>query len=405
MLKQTLNVEKIRKDFPIFESGQLTYLDNSATSQKPKQVLDAMNRFYTEYNSNVHRGVYRISEQATQAYEEAHKKVAEFIGAEFEEIIFTKGTTESLNLLAYSLGRTLRQGDEIVLSQMEHHSNLVPWQQLAKQKGLVLKFIRITSDFRLDIDHAREIITPKTKIVSVTHMSNVLGTINPVKELAALAHRNGALFIVDGAQSVPHLPVNVKEMDCDSLAFSGHKMLGPTGIGVLYGRKKLLQKMEPFLYGGDMISEVRFEYSTWNELPWKFEAGTPNIAEGVGLGECVDYLRSIGMECIRECEEELTAYALNTLSKIKGVKIYGPKDTVERGSAISFNVEGIHPHDVATILDRYGIAVRGGHHCAMPLMQLLGITGSVRASFSFYNTTEEIDRLAVAIRKAQEVFR
>ena len=405
MLKQTLNVEKIRKDFPIFESGQLTYLDNSATSQKPKQVLDAMNRFYTEYNSNVHRGVYRISEQATQAYEEAHKKVAEFIGAEFEEIIFTKGTTESLNLLAYSLGRTLRQGDEIVLSQMEHHSNLVPWQQLAKQKGLVLKFIRITSDFRLDIDHAREIITPKTKIVSVTHMSNVLGTINPVKELAALAHRNGALFIVDGAQSVPHLPVNVKEMDCDFLAFSGHKMLGPTGIGVLYGRKKLLQKMEPFLYGGDMISEVRFEYSTWNELPWKFEAGTPNIAEGVGLGECVDYLRSIGMECIRECEEELTAYALNTLSKIKGVKIYGPKDTVERGSAISFNVEGIHPHDVATILDRYGIAVRGGHHCAMPLMQLLGITGSVRASFSFYNTTEEIDRLAVAIRKAQEVFR
>ncbi|MBI4016083.1 MAG: cysteine desulfurase [Candidatus Aenigmarchaeota archaeon] len=409
LIKQTLDTKKIREDFPIFKqlthNKPLIYLDNGATSQKPVQVIDAMNRFYNEYNSNVHRGVYKISELATHAYEEAHRKTADFIKAEFEEVIFTKGTTESLNLLAYTLGRTLKQGDEIVLSQMEHHSNLVPWQQLAKQKGLALKFIRITKDYKLDMAHAREIITPKTKIVSIVHVSNVLGTINPVKELAALAHKNGALFVIDGAQSIQHLPINVKELDCDFFAFSGHKMLGPTGIGVLYGKRHLLEHMEPFLYGGDMISEVQFEHSTWNELPWKFEAGTPNITEAIGLAAAIDYLKEINMEHIKEYEEELTTYALETLSNIKGVRVYGPTEAGDRGSVIAFNVEGIHPHDVSTILDREGIAVRGGHHCAMPLMNLLGVTGTVRASFSFYNTTEEIDKLAQAIKKAQEVFK
>ncbi len=404
MIRQTINARKIREDFPIFKS-RLIYLDNGATSQKPLKVLNAMNRFYNKYNANVHRGIYKISAQATHAYEEAHRKVAEFIGAGFEEVIFTKGATESINLLAYSLGRELKAGDEIVLSQMEHHSNLVPWQQFAKQKKLVLKFIRITPEHRLDMQHAKELITKKTRIVSITHMSNVLGTINPVKKLAELAHKNSALFVVDGAQSIPHMPIDVKEIDCDFFVFSGHKMLGPTGIGVLYGRKHLLEKMEPFQYGGDMISEVGFEDSKWNELPWKFEAGTPNIAGGIGLGAAVDYLKSVGMKNIREYEEKLTAYALKTLSEIKGVKIYGPTNTTDRGSVISFTVEGIHPHDVATILDRYEIAVRGGHHCAMPLMNLLGITGTIRASLSFYNTKEEIDALAAGIKKAQEVFR
>src|SRR3989338_198263 len=322
------DVESIRKDFPILQrkvhNKPLVYLDNAATSQKPKQVIDAIVNYYNSYNANIHRGIHKLSEEATLEYEKAHEKVAEFIGADgMEEIIFTKNTTETLNLLAYSLTLSLKKGDEIVLTQMEHHSNIVPWQQLAKQRGLAVKYIKINEEGALDAKSISESITKKTRIVSATHASNVLGTINPVREIAKIAHENNALMVVDGAQSVPHMKVDVKDLNCDFLAFSGHKMLGPTGIGVLYGRKELLQKMEPFLYGGDMISEVRFEYSTWNELPWKFEAGTPNIAEGVGLGECVDYLRSIGMECIRECEEELTAYALNTLSKIKGVKIYG----------------------------------------------------------------------------------
>ena len=409
LTKQTLHVEKIREDFPILKqrvhNKPLIYLDNSATSQKPKAVIDAITQYYQEYNSNIHRGVHKLSEQATLKYEEAHRKVAAFIGASFEEIIFTKGTTEGINLLAYSLSHTLKTGDEIVLSQMEHHSNIVPWQQLAKQKGLLLRFIPITKEMRLDMDAAKKLITPRTKIVSVMHMSNVLGTINPVHELAALAHRQGALFIIDGAQSIPHMPINIKEINCDFFVCSGHKMLGPTGSGFLYGKKHLLESMQPFLYGGDMISEVRFEDSTWNELPWKFEAGTPPIAEGIALGTAIDYLTALGMQNIKEYEEQLTTYALDALKNITGIRIHGPQDTNNRGSVISFTVDGIHPHDIATLLDREGIAVRGGHHCAMPLMTILGITGSVRASLAFYNTPEEIDTLVLAIKKAQKIFK
>ncbi|MBI4148049.1 cysteine desulfurase [Candidatus Woesearchaeota archaeon] len=406
IFQQTLHVEQLKSDFPILaqqvHGKPLVYLDNGATTQKPRRVIEAMNTYYHEYNANVHRGLYNLSAQATHAYEESHRKVAEFIGASFEEVIFTKGTTESLNLLAYSLGNTLQPGDEIVLTQLEHHSNIVPWQQLAKRKGLVLKYIKLTPDFHIDLAHAREIVTPRTKIVSVAHASNVLGTIAPVKELARIAHDNGALFIVDGAQSVPHMPINVREIDCDFFAFSGHKMYGPTGIGVLYGKRHLLERMDPFLFGGDMIREVHFTHSTWNDLPWKFEAGTPNIAEAVGLAAAIDYLTGVGMRHVQEYEADLTAYAHQKLSSLKGITVLGPKGA--RGSVLSFTIDGIHPHDASTLLDREGIAVRGGHHCAMPLMGLLGITGTVRASLSFYNTHEDIDKLAAAIIKAQEVF-
>ena len=407
-IKQVIDVEKIREDFPILKqtvnNKLLAYLDNSATSQKPQAVIDSITQYYKEYNSNVHRSIHKLSELATLKYEEAHKKIAEFIGASFEEIIFTRGTTEGLNLLAYSLSHQLKTGDEIVLTQMEHHSNIVPWQQIAKQKGLVLRFIPINDDMRLDIAAAKKIITSKTKIVSITHMSNVFGTINPVTELAEIAHKNSALFIVDGAQSIPHMPINVKSLNCDFFVCSGHKMFGPTGIGFLYGKKHLLEAMNPFLYGGDMIAEVSFENSTWNELPWKFEAGTPNIAGAIGLGIAVDYINNIGINNIMEYEKQLTAYAINKLKKIKGIHIYGPQDSNERGSVISFTIDGIHPHDIATLLDREGIAIRGGHHCAMPLMSLLGISGTARISLAFYNTFNEIDTLIVGIKKAQEVF-
>ncbi len=410
MQTQLLNPESIRRDFPILKTKvnnkNLIYFDNSATSLTPSIVLEAMNKYYNEYNSNVHRGVYTISQRATEEYELAHKKVADFINAEFKEIIFTKGTTESINLLAYSLTKTLKKGDEIVLTEMEHHSNLVPWQQLAKQKNLTLKFIKINKGSELDIDNAKKIITEKTKIVSVTHMSNVLGTINNVKELAKIAHKNKAIFIVDAAQSAPHLSIDVKEIDCDFLVFSGHKMLGPTGIGVLYGKKELLENLEPFLYGGDMISEVTFQDSIWNELPWKFEAGTPNIAEAIGLASAIDYLKKIDLIKIREYEEYLTEYLLNKLNKIENVIIYGPKEIENRGSVVSFNIKGIHSHDVSAILDREGIAMRGGHMCAMPLVNNVLKENSVcRVSLYSYNTTEEIDKLILAIKKVKEVFK
>lgn len=408
MLKQTLNVERVRQDFPILQqkvhNKPLVYLDNAATSQKPAGVINAITHYYTTINANIHRGVHKLSEQATIAYEQAHQKVAEFINAQPEEIIFTRGTTESINLLAYTLGKQLKQGDEIVLSIMEHHSNLVPWQQFAKEKGIVLKFIRLTRDYRLDINHARELITPKTRIVAITHVSNALGTINPVKEIARIAHEQGALFIIDGAQAIPHLPVNVKELDCDFYAFSAHKMYGPTGIGVLYGKRRHLEKLPPFQYGGDMIKEVTQTDSTWNDLPCKFEAGTPAIAEAIGLSAAVDYINNIGREHIIDYEEQLTQYAIEQLSTIKGLTIIGPKDTHDRSSAVSFVVEGIHAHDIATILDKHGIAIRGGHHCAMPLMKFLGITGTARASFAFYNTMQEVDQMIIAIKKAQEIF-
>ncbi|MBI2669161.1 cysteine desulfurase [Candidatus Woesearchaeota archaeon] len=404
-------------DFPILQQKvygkRLIYLDNSATTQKPKPVLQAMNDYYEKHNANVHRAVHVLSQRATTLYEQAHEVVAKFIGAEAEEVIFTSGTTASLNLLAYSLCTDLEKGDEIILTEMEHHSNLVPWQQIAKEKNLVLKFIPLTKDYCLDLRQAKKMITTKTKIVSVTQMSNVLGTINPVPELVKLAHDVGAIFVVDAAQSVPHQSIDVKKLDCDFLAFSGHKMCGPTGMGVLYGKKHLLQKMKPFHYGGGMIREVRWDDSSWNDLPGKFEAGTPNIAGAVGLMEAIRYLEKVGMDNIEDHEHTLTAYALKKLSGISGLQIIGPasnpptslkQPTLLRGPVISFVIEGIHPHDLGEVLDKEGIAVRGGHHCAMPLMAKLGIAGTTRASFYFYNTDDDVDALVKAVKKAQELF-
>ncbi len=408
--KQTLNIGKIKKDFAILQTDvngkPLIYLDNGATSLTPDVVINAMNKYYKEYNANVHRGTYFASEKATREYEFARKKIAQFINAKTREIIFTKGTTESLNLLAYSLSADLKKGDEIVLSQMEHHSNLVPWQQLAKQKGFVVTYIEVSDEGRLNMAHARKIITDKTKIVSVAHVSNVLGTINDMHEIAKIAHNKGALFVIDGAQAVPHLPVDVKDIDCDFYCFSGHKMMGPTGIGVLYGKEELLEKMRPFLYGGDMISEVSFTDSSWNELPWKFEAGTPNIAGAIGIGAAVDYLTNIGMENVEAYERELLSYALEKLKHIKGVILYGPKEAKDRSGVISFTLKGVHSHDVSAILDREGIAIRGGHLCAMPLVkEVLGVHDVCRASFSFYNTTKDVDVLVQGIEKVKGLFK
>ena len=406
--KLLLDVEKIRKDFPILNvkvhGKPLIYLDNAATTQKPKTVINAVTDYYENYNANIHRSIHKLGEEATAAYEEAHSKVANFINAGFEEIIFTKGTTEGLNLLAYSLTNDLKAGDEIVISQMEHHSNFVPWQQLALRKKLKLKFIEIDENGLLKEDSINENITDKTKIVSLTHVSNVLGTVNDVKEIGKIAHENDALFIVDAAQSVPHIPVDVKKIDCDFLAFSGHKMLGPTGIGGLYGKKELLQGMEPFLYGGEMIKEVTFEQTKFNDLPWKFEAGTMNIAQGIGLGVAIDYLNKIGMKNIENYENGLVSYAMKRLSEIKEIEIYGP-DADKRSGLVAFNVKDVHAHDTATILDGDGIAVRAGHHCAMPLASVLGVAASARASFYLYNTKEEIDKLAEGINKVIKVFK
>ena len=406
MKSQILDSELIRKDFPILQrkvhNKPLIYFDNAATSQKPKQVIDAMDSYYKNYNANIHRSIHQLGEEATEKYEEAHEKVAEFINADsYQNIVFTKNTTESLNLLAYSLTARLKKGDEIAISEMEHHSNLVPWQQLAKQRDLKLKFIKITKEGLLEPKSINENITKKTKIVSLTHVSNVLGTINPIKDIAKIAHENGALMVVDGAQSAPHMPVDVKELDADFYAFSGHKMLGPTGIGILYGKKELLQSMQPFLYGGEMIREVKFENTSFNELPWKFEAGTMNIAEGIGMGAAVDYLTSIGMEQIQKRDKELVGYAMEKLEKIDWIAVYGPK---ERGAVISFNVKGVHAHDVAQILDSEGIAIRAGHHCCMPLMSILKVAATARASFYLYNTEEEVDVFIKALDKVKKMF-
>ncbi len=401
-----LNTEKIRKDFPILSrkirGKRLIYFDNAATSQKPNQVIDAMDDYYKEHNANIHRSIHTLGEEATELYEKAHEKAAEFINADsYQNIVFTKNTTESLNLLAYSLTAKLKKGDEIVISQMEHHSNFVPWQQLAKQRGLKLKFIKINEGGKLDEKSVNENITRKTKIVSVMHVSNVLGTINDVKKISKIAHENNALMAVDGAQSAPHMPVDVKKIDADFYAFSGHKMLGPTGIGVLYGKRELLEDMQPFLYGGEMIREVRFEDTKFNELPWKFEAGTMNIAEAVGLDAAIDYLKGIGMEAIQQKDKELVDYAFKRLKEDKDVTVYGQEG---RGAVISFNVKGVHAHDVSQILDSEGIAIRAGHHCCMPLMSVLKVPATARASFYFYNTKEEVDKFVKALDKVKKVF-
>ncbi len=409
MQEQELDVEQIRRDFPILmrkiRGKRLAYLDNAATTQKPSKVIEAIAEYYRRYNANIHRGAYLLSEEATAAYEEAHAKVARFIGAEeTASIIFTRNCTEAINLVAYSWGRTfLKPGDRIVLTQMEHHSNLVPWLQLAKEKGIEIAYWPIEKDGTLDLGRLDSLLGDKTRLVSVTHVSNVLGTINPVREIAERAHQAGAAILIDAAQSVPHFAVNVQELNCDFLAFSGHKMLGPTGIGVLYAKTKWLEKMPPFLSGGDMISDVTFEEARWNELPWKFEAGTPNIAGGIGLAAAIDYLSAIGMEAVWRHEQQLVEYTLARLKEMEDIRIFGPLSM--RGGVISFELKGIHPHDLATFMDMEGVAIRAGHHCAQPLMSILGVPATARVSFYLYNNKEDVDQFIQALNKAKEYFK
>lgn len=397
----------IRRQFPIFEQEinghPLVYLDSAATSHKPEAVIDKVVKYYREQNSNVHRGVHTLGNYATEEYEQARKKVRRFIHAKSsKQIIFTRGTTTSINIIAHSYGRSVcSEGDEIVITPMEHHSNLIPWQQLANTTGATLKYIDLHADGTLNMDDAQLKITANTKIVSVTHVSNVLGTINPIKQLAQIAHEQGAVLVVDGAQSVPHMKVDVEDLDCDFYAFSGHKMCAPTGIGVLYGRKSLLEQMEPVEFGGEMIDTVELYESTWKELPYKFEGGTPIIAGAIGLGAAIDYLENIGFEHIQQHEQDLVDYAFNRLNEMQGVEIYGPR---KRGGLITFNLEDVHSHDVATVLDARGIAVRAGHHCAQPLMKWLGVTATARASFYIYNTLQDVDHLVDGLVQAKEFF-
>ncbi|MEM2799842.1 MAG: cysteine desulfurase [Candidatus Caldarchaeum sp.] len=398
---------KVREDFPIFRQGKpLVYLDSTATSQKPRQVIEAVERFYMSQNANVHRGVYGLSVEATEEYEKARRKVAEFINARSpREIVFVRNTTEALNLVAYSLGlNKLAPKSKIVLTMMEHHSNIVPWQLVARLKAHKLDYIPFTSDGYLDLSKIEETLDG-AGVFSFVHASNVLGTINDAKYLTKLAHQHGAVAVVDAAQSVPHMPVDVQDIDCDFMAFSGHKMLGPTGIGVLYGRRELLEEMEPFMGGGEMIKEVYLDRSVWNEVPWKFEAGTPNIAGAVGLGAAVDYLRNIGLDKVRGYEHILIAKTLELLSELRHVKIYGPENPRHRCGLVSFNLGDIHPHDLATYLDQFGICVRAGHHCAMPIHTRLGVTATTRASFYIYNTPEDVEALVEALKKAARFFK
>jgi cysteine desulfurase/selenocysteine lyase len=404
-----LNVETIRKDFPILarpiDDKRLVYLDNAATSQKPNQVIDCITNYYTTMNANVHRGIHTLSERATHAYESVRVQLKSFIDApEAREIIYTANTTASINLVAHSWGRMhVLPGDEIVLTPMEHHSNLVPWQMLAAEREAKLVFLEMTGDGHIDLKSAERLITDRTRIVAVTLMSNVLGTINPVAQLAKIAHAKGAVILVDGAQAVPHFPVSVKELDCDFLAFSLHKMLGPTGVGILWGKAEILESMPPFLGGGDMISSVSRERSTWNELPWKFEAGTPNIADVIASGEAIKYLSKLGMQNVREHEIELSKYALKKFDQVGDITLYGPRDASKRGGVFSFNLKAIHPHDLGQILSDQGIAIRAGHHCCQPLMKDLNVTGTARASFYIYNSKEEIDLLFDSLKEAEKV--
>ena len=409
MSAAALDVQAIRADFPILSrevrGKPLVYLDNAATTQKPRQVIAALTDYYSNTNANIHRGLHTLAEEATAAYELTRRKTADFIGAAHaQEIVFTRNTTESLNLLAYTLGARLRRDDEIVLSALEHHSNLVPWQLLAQRSGARLRFIELTDDGELDIDQARSLFNPRTRIVSVAHMSNVLGTIAPVAELAAMARAVDATVILDAAQSAPHMPVDVGALGVDFAAFSAHKMLGPTGVGVLWGRRELLADLDPFLGGGEMISVVNREESTWAPLPHKFEAGTPNIADVIAFSAALDYLSGVGMQAVREHDHALTAYAMERLSGIEGLEIYGPPDAERRGAVVAFNYADIHSHDIATILDGGGIAVRAGHHCAQPLMRALEVPATARASFYLYNQESEIDALVDGLREAGSRF-
>jgi len=405
---QNFDVAEIRKDFPILKQKvhgkPLVYFDNGATSQKPQQVIDALSRYYSAENSNIHRGVHDLSERATAAYETAREKIRAFINAPTDkEIIFVRGTTEAINLVAQSYGRSfLKTGDEIIVSAMEHHSNIVPWQILCEQVGAYLRVIPINHDGEILMDEYRRLLNERTKLVSVTHVSNALGTVVPVKEIVALAHQRGVPVLLDGAQAVPHLKVDVQDLGCDFYAFSGHKVFGPTGVGVLYGRAEMLEKMPPYQSGGDMISLVTFEKTHYNVLPYKFEAGTPNIAGGIGLGAALDYLDGLDWQQVEAHERQLLSYATDRLSKIDAVRIIGTAE--EKAGVVSFVIDHVHAHDVGTILDQEGVAIRAGHHCAMPVMQRFGVPATARASFAFYNTTAEIDVMVQAIHRVLKVF-
>ncbi|MCO4849397.1 cysteine desulfurase SufS [Bacillus vallismortis] len=402
-----MNITDIREQFPILHQQvnghDLVYLDSAATSQKPRAVIETLDKYYNQYNSNVHRGVHTLGTRATDGYEGAREKVRKFINAKsMAEIIFTKGTTTSLNMVALSYARAnLKPGDEVVITYMEHHANIIPWQQAVKATGATLKYIPLQEDGTISVEDVRKTVTSNTKIVAVSHVSNVLGTINPIKDMAKVAHDNGAIIVVDGAQSTPHMKIDVQDLDCDFFALSSHKMCGPTGIGVLYGKKALLENMEPAEFGGEMIDFVGLYESTWKELPWKFEAGTPIIAGAIGLGAAIDFLEEIGLDEISHHEHKLAAYALERFRQLDGVTVYGPE---ERAGLVTFNLDDVHPHDVATVLDAEGIAVRAGHHCAQPLMKWLDVTATARASFYLYNTEEEIDKLAEALQKTKEYF-
>ncbi len=410
-LKTPLDVQAIRADFPVLDQEvrpgvPLVYLDSAATSQKPLSVIEAMSDYYLRYNANVHRGIHKLSEEATAAYEDARKRIARFINASSpREVIYTRNTTESINLVAQSWGRAnLKAGDAILSTTLEHHSNIVPWQLLADQIGVEVRWVPITDDGRLDMDAFHRMLDERVKLVTFAHVSNVLGTIQPVRALTDAAHAVGALVHVDGAQSVPHMPVDVQALDVDFYSFSAHKMIGPTGIGILYGRRDILEAMPPFLGGGDMILRVELDGSRWNELPYKFEAGTPSIAEAIGFGAAVDYLERVGMQAIHAHETAITAYALERLAEVPGVRVLGPQDAHEKGGVAAMVIDGIHPHDIAQVLDYEGIAVRAGHHCAMPVHQRYNIPASTRASFYLYNTFEEIDRLIGALYRVKEMF-
>ena len=411
----SVDLSKYKKDFPIFArkvrgGNPLIYLDSGATSQKPESVISAEANFYRTINAAVHRGAHLLAEEASEAYESARANVAKFIGANTDEVVFTKSATESLNMIAYSLGNPgstphISAGDEIVVSEMEHHANLIPWQQLAKRTGAKLTWFSITKDGRLDLSDISSVITKKTKIVAITHQSNVFGTIVPLAEITKAAHAVGALFVLDACQSAPHFAIDVKKLDVDFLAFSGHKTLGPTGVGVLWGKAEVLEKLEPALFGGSMVDSVTMEGATWASAPRKFEAGVPNMAQAVGLSAAIDYLNIVGMDKIFEHEQELTQQLLTGLSKISGVNVVGPLDMKDRGGVISFTVDGVHPHDVGQVLDQYGIAVRTGHHCAWPLMKKLNLVGTTRASFHLYNDSDDINALLEAIEKVKSYFK
>ena len=395
----------VRADFPVLDRG-FAYLDSANTSQKPRQVIEAIDSYYRNSNANIHRAVYALAQEATDLYEGARERVARFAGSETATTIFTRNATEAINLVAYAWGREhVGEGDEVLLTQMEHHSNIVPWQILCAERGARLRYLQVSEDGLISLDELDEVLAEgRVKLVSVVHVSNVLGTINPVAEIAARARAAGAVSVIDGSQAMPQLPVDVSEIGADFYVWTGHKALGPTGIGVLHGRRELLESMRPFLGGGDMIASVGFESSTWNELPWKFEAGTSPIAQGAGLGAAIDYREAIGMDAVRAHERDLTAYTLDRLTEVDGLRTFGPRDPELRGGVVSFEVEGIHPHDLAELCDRAGVCIRAGHHCAQPLMRLMGVPATARASFHVYNNHDDVDRLIEALKGAREVF-